>query len=151
MLQALRRYVRSIKQFWNLLLTSLFKMPILRIICWALIFVTRLRFPPGDSIPLFFKFCVTLTSIPLTYLWLVSALILFLPMCSGTLDGTFDIIINEAFHNTTLFHGFSASQFRKLLSLSVKNCRFLFNDCLYEQTVGVAMDLRSLFCWLILS
>ena len=76
------------------------------------------------------------------------------------LDETFDIIINKAFHNTTLFRGFSASQLRKLLSLSVKNCNSLFNDCLYEQTDGVAMDsplgplLANIFlafhesCWL---
>ena len=49
MLQALRRNVRSIKQFWNFV-TFLFKMPILHIICWAFIIVTRLRFPPGDFI-----------------------------------------------------------------------------------------------------
>ena len=36
--------------FWTLLATSLFNIPILRVIYWALIFVTRLRFPPGDSI-----------------------------------------------------------------------------------------------------
>ena len=55
------------------------------------------------------------------------------------LDKTFDIII-KAFQNTTLYHGFSRLQLRKLLSLSVKNCHLLFNDGLYEQTDGVTMS-----------
>ena len=50
MLQALLRNVRAMKLLWNLLIVSQFKMPILRVICWALIFITRLRFPPADSI-----------------------------------------------------------------------------------------------------
>ena len=50
------------------------------------------------------------------------------------LDETIDIIVNRAFNNSTLYNGFSAPQFCKLLCLSVKNCFFLSNrkTLLYE-------------------
>ena len=54
------------------------------------------------------------------------------------LDETIDIA-NKGFNNSALCNGFSASLFRKLLCLSVKNCFFLFNNRLYEQIDGVAM------------
>ena len=37
------------------------------------------------------------------------------------------------------FEGFDRSQFIKLLSLSVKNCHFIFNGRIYQQIDGVAM------------
>ena len=37
------------------------------------------------------------------------------------------------------FEGFDRSQFTKLLSLSVKNCHFIFNGRVYQQIDGVAM------------
>ncbi len=37
------------------------------------------------------------------------------------------------------FEGFDRSQFIKLLSLSVKNCHFVFNGRIYQQIDGVAM------------
>ena len=37
------------------------------------------------------------------------------------------------------FGGFDRSQFTKLLSLSVKNCHFIFNGRIYQQIDGVAM------------
>ena len=55
------------------------------------------------------------------------------------LDETIDIIVNKAFENATLYHGFSVFQLRKLLCLGVKNGHFLFNNSLYEQVDGVAM------------
>ena len=55
------------------------------------------------------------------------------------LDETIDIIVNKAFENATLYHGFSVSQLHKLLCLGVKNGNFLFNNSLYEQVNGVAM------------
>ena len=36
------------------------------------------------------------------------------------LDETIDIIVNKAFNNSALYNGFSTSQFRKLLCLSLK-------------------------------
>ena len=55
------------------------------------------------------------------------------------LDETIDIIVDKAFNNSALYNGFSVSQLRKLLCLSVKNCFFLFNNRLYERVDGVAM------------
>ena len=55
------------------------------------------------------------------------------------LDETVDVVVNKAFNNSALYNGFSALQFHKLLCLSVKNCFFLFNNCLYKQIDGVAM------------
>ena len=55
------------------------------------------------------------------------------------LDETIDIIVNKAFENAILCHGFSVFQLRKLLCLAVKNGHFLFNNSLYEQVDDVAM------------
>ena len=56
-----------------------------------------------------------------------------------SLDETINIIIYKLFRNSTHFLGFSLIQFKKLLCFAVKNCHFLFNGNVYEQTDGVAM------------
>ena len=54
-------------------------------------------------------------------------------------DDTIEIISNHLFANCMYFEGFDRSQFIKLLSLSVKNCHFIFNGHIYQQVDGVAM------------
>ena len=54
-------------------------------------------------------------------------------------DETIDIISNHLFANSVYFEGFDRSQFTKLLSLSVKNCNFIFNGRIYQQIDGMAM------------
>ena len=54
-------------------------------------------------------------------------------------DETIEIITNRLFSNWCRFHGLTRSDFTKLLSLSVKNCHFVFNGRLYHQVDGVAM------------
>ena len=51
----------------------------------------------------------------------------------------FDIIVNKCFYNTSQFHGFTVQQFTNLLTMTVKNCHFLFDGKLYHQKDGVAM------------
>ena len=64
------------------------------------------------------------------------------------LDETIDIIVNKCFSNTYRFHGFTQQRFPNLLTMTVKNCHFLFHSKLYHQKDGVAMgsllDLYSL-------
>ena len=55
------------------------------------------------------------------------------------LDETIDIIINRAFNNSSLFHGFSLCDFKKLLSISFKDSHFIFNNNYFRQKDGVAM------------
>ena len=55
------------------------------------------------------------------------------------LDETIDIIVNKCFSNTYRFHGFTQQQFTNLLTMTVKNCHFLFDGKLYHQKDGVAM------------
>ena len=55
------------------------------------------------------------------------------------LDETIDITVNKLFGKKKKYEGFNRDQFRKLLSLAVKNSFFLFNDKYYEQIDGVAM------------
>ena len=55
------------------------------------------------------------------------------------LDETIDITVNKLFGRKKKYEGFSKEQFRKLLSLAVKNSFFLFNGTYYEQLDGVAM------------
>ena len=52
---------------------------------------------------------------------------------------TIGIISNALFSDHQFFQGFNRSEFEKLLSLSVKNCHFIFNGRLYQQVDGVAM------------
>ena len=52
---------------------------------------------------------------------------------------TIGIIYNSLFSDYQFFHGLNRSEFEKLLSLSVKNCHFIFNGRLYQQVDGVAM------------
>ena len=52
---------------------------------------------------------------------------------------TTGIISNALFSDHQFFHGLDRSEFEKLLSLSVKNCHFIFDGCLYQQVDGVAM------------
>ena len=55
------------------------------------------------------------------------------------LNGTIQIILDQCFINTRLYHGFSRKEFEELLNLAVKNCHFLFNGNFYDQIDGVAM------------
>jgi hypothetical protein len=55
------------------------------------------------------------------------------------LEETIDITVNKLFGKKKKYEGFSKEQFRKLLSLAVKNSFFLFNGNYYEQVDGVAM------------
>ena len=55
------------------------------------------------------------------------------------LDETIEIIAQQLFHNSKIFHGFSRAEFIKLLNLAVKNCHFIFNGKFYDQVDGVAM------------
>jgi hypothetical protein len=54
-------------------------------------------------------------------------------------DETIEIISNHIFASCIYFEGFDRSQFIKLLSLSVKNCHFIFNGRIYQQIDGMAM------------
>ena len=47
--------------------------------------------------------------------------------------------VDKLFGKKKKYEGFSKDQFRKLLSLAVKNSFFLFNGTYYEQIDGVAM------------
>ena len=55
------------------------------------------------------------------------------------LDETIDICVKKLFGRKRKFEGFTKEQFKKLLSLAVKNSCFLFNGEYYEQVDGVAM------------
>ena len=55
------------------------------------------------------------------------------------LNETIDIISNRIFSNCKRFQGLNRSEFEKLLTLSVKNCHFMFNGRLFHQIDGVAM------------
>ena len=56
------------------------------------------------------------------------------------LSETIDIIINKLFPTqTTLFNGFNACSFRKLLELAVIDTHFIFNGDVYKQIDGMAM------------
>ena len=69
------------------------------------------------------------------------------------LDEMIDIIVNKCFSNTYRFHGFTQQQFTNLLTMTVKNCHFLFDSKLYHQKDGVAMGspLGPLFANIFLS
>ena len=54
------------------------------------------------------------------------------------LDETIDIIVNQCF-SIYRFYGFTQQQFTNLLTMTVKNCHFLFDCKLYHQKDGVAM------------
>ena len=70
-----------------------------------------------------------------------------------SVDETIEIISNHLFAHCMYFEGFDRLQFTKLLSLSVKNCHFIFNGCIYQQIDGVAMGspLGPLFANIFLS
>ena len=55
------------------------------------------------------------------------------------INETIGIISNALFSDHQFFHGLDRSEFGKLLSLSVKNCHFIFDGRLYQQVDGVAM------------
>ena len=55
------------------------------------------------------------------------------------LEETIDITVDKLFGKKKKYEGFSKEQFKKLLSLAVKNSFFLFNGNYYEQIDGVAM------------
>ena len=69
------------------------------------------------------------------------------------IDKTIEIVSNYLFANCMYFEGFDRWQFTKLLSLSVKNCHFIFNGRIYQQIDGVAMGspLGPLFANIFLS
>jgi len=53
---------------------------------------------------------------------------------------TIDLIINNLFTTgTTMINGLNASQFRKLLNLSLNDTYFKFNNSIYKQLDGLAM------------
>ena len=56
-------------------------------------------------------------------------------------DETIDIILESFFENNNTFMNFSRDQFKKLLSLAVKNSIFMFSGKLYEQLDGLGMGL----------
>ena len=56
------------------------------------------------------------------------------------LEETIDIIANSLYSENNSFLSFPINQFKKLLSFAVKNTLFLFNDKMYRQLDGVAMD-----------
>ena len=68
-------------------------------------------------------------------------------------DETIESISNHFFANCMYFEGFDRSQFTKLLSLSVKNCHFIFNGRIYQEIDVVAMGspLGPLFANIFLS
>ena len=68
-------------------------------------------------------------------------------------DETIEIISNLLFAHCMYFEGFDRMQFTKLLSLSVKNCHFIFNGRFYQQIDGVALGslLGPLFANIFLS
>ena len=55
------------------------------------------------------------------------------------LDETIEISVKKLFGRKKKYKGFSKEQFKKLLSLAVKDSFFLFDDIYYEQVDGVAM------------
>ena len=55
------------------------------------------------------------------------------------LDETIEISVKKLFGRKKKYKGFSRQQFKKLLSLAVKDSFFLFDDTYYEQVDGVAM------------
>ena len=55
------------------------------------------------------------------------------------LDETIEICVKKRFGRKKKYSGFSRIQFKKLLSLAVKNSFFLFGDNYYEQVDGIAM------------
>ena len=55
------------------------------------------------------------------------------------LDETIEICTKKLFGRKRKFEGFTREQFKKLLSLAVKNSCFLFNGEYFEQVDGVAM------------
>ena len=53
---------------------------------------------------------------------------------------TINIILNKLFPSpTSVYHGFSKSNFKKLLELSVVDTHFIFNRKVCKQTDGMAM------------
>ena len=69
------------------------------------------------------------------------------------LHETINIICNRIFSNCQRFQGLDRPEFQKLLTLSVKNCHFMFNGRLFHQIDGVAMGspLRPLFANIFMS
>ena len=55
------------------------------------------------------------------------------------LDETIEISVKKLFGRRKKYEGFTREQFKKLLTLAVKNSLFLFNGAYYEQVDGVAM------------
>ena len=55
------------------------------------------------------------------------------------LDETIDICVKKLYGRKKKYEGFTKEQFKKLLTLAVKNSCFLFNGEYYEQVDGVAM------------
>ena len=65
--------------------------------------------------------------------------VLTLLLTNIPLNETTNIITEKLFTGSTRFNGFSVYEFRKLFDLTIKNCRFLFNENLFEQVDGVGM------------
>ena len=56
------------------------------------------------------------------------------------LEETIEICTNNLFKNKDIVHGLKKSEFKDLLSLATKESYFIFNNILYKQIDGVAME-----------
>ena len=56
------------------------------------------------------------------------------------LEETINICTNLLYNNEDAIEGISKSEFKNLLSLANQESYFIFNDVLYKQKDGVAMD-----------
>ena len=55
------------------------------------------------------------------------------------LNESIQIILDQCFINSVLYHGFPRKEFEDLLNLALTNCHFLFYGNFYDQIDGVAM------------
>ena len=56
------------------------------------------------------------------------------------LDETIDICTNTIYSKQDVMQGINKEELQNLLSLATKESYFIFNDVLYKQKDGVAMD-----------
>ena len=56
------------------------------------------------------------------------------------LDETIDICTNTIYSEQDVMQGINKEELQNLLSLATKESYFIFNDVLYKQKDGVAMD-----------
>ena len=58
-----------------------------------------------------------------------------------TLNFTIDIILSRIYNENEIHTNIKQSEMKKLLLLCTKNLHFTFNNDIYQQSDGVAMDL----------